>query len=98
MSFQRRVIVPAQLLAAVIVLVQCGAAAPPHAATPSPSIAPSSSVTVASSSTPSTSPPSAPPTPVAWTVEPVTSAELGTTWRPGCPVEPDQLRRVDVDY
>jgi hypothetical protein len=31
-------------------------------------------------------------------VEPVTAAELGTTWRPGCPVEPAQLRRVDVDY
>ena len=31
-------------------------------------------------------------------MEPVTAAELGTTWQPGCPVEPDQLRRVDVDY
>jgi len=31
-------------------------------------------------------------------VEPVTAAELGTTWHPGCPVEPGQLRRVDVDY
>src|ERR1700712_3141684 len=98
MSFQRRVIVPAQLLAAVIVLVQCGAAAPPHVATPPPSAAPSSSAAAATSSTPSTSSPNAPPTPVAWTVEPVTAAELGTTWRPGCPVEPEQLRRVDVDY
>jgi hypothetical protein len=101
MSFQRRVIVPAQLLAAVIVLVQCGATAPPHAATPPPSAAPSSSAAAASSSTsstPSTPSPNAPPTPAAWTVEPVTAAELGTTWHPGCPVEPEQLRRVDVDY
>src|SRR3954471_15116544 len=103
MSFQRRVIVPAQLRAAVIVLVQCGAAAPPHAATPPPSAAPSSSAAAASSSTsstpstPSTPSPNAPPTPAAWTVEPVTAAELGTPWRPGCPVEPEQLRRVDVD-
>src|ERR1700736_5571095 len=95
MSFQRRVIVPAQLLAAVIVLVQCGAPAPPHAPTPPPSAAPSSSTAVPPSST---SPPSVPPAPAAWTVEPVTAAELGTTWQPGCPVEPDQLRRVDVDY
>lgn len=25
-------------------------------------------------------------------------AELGASWRPGCPVEPAQLRRVDVDH
>ena len=31
-------------------------------------------------------------------MEPVTAAELGATWRPGCPVEPGQLRRVDVDH
>ncbi|WP_445170549.1 M15 family metallopeptidase [Mycolicibacterium sp. Dal123E01] len=31
-------------------------------------------------------------------VRPVTAAELGATWRPGCPVAPEQLRRVDLDY
>lgn len=31
-------------------------------------------------------------------MEPVTAAELGATWRPGCPVAPEQLRRVLVDY
>jgi hypothetical protein len=31
-------------------------------------------------------------------VEPVTAAELGATWRPGCPVEPERLRRVNVDH
>lgn len=28
----------------------------------------------------------------------MTTAELGATWRPQCPVPPQQLRRVDLDY
>jgi hypothetical protein len=28
----------------------------------------------------------------------VTAAELGATWRPGCPVGPELLRRVELDY
>ncbi|MBB2989768.1 hypothetical protein FHR72_001231 [Mycolicibacterium iranicum] len=28
----------------------------------------------------------------------MTTAELGATWRPGCPAGPDELRRVDLDY
>ena len=32
------------------------------------------------------------------TVHPVTAAELGTTWRPECPVAPASLRRVELDY
>ncbi|MFG1934688.1 M15 family metallopeptidase [Mycobacterium sp. NPDC048908] len=35
------------------------------------------------------------PTP---TVGPVTVADLGSSWRPGCPIDPAQLRRVEVDY
>lgn len=31
-------------------------------------------------------------------VHPVTVAELGETWRPGCPVGPEGLRRVELDY
>ncbi len=31
-------------------------------------------------------------------VRPVTAAELGTSWRPGCPLEPERLRRVEIDY
>jgi len=31
-------------------------------------------------------------------VEPVTAEQLGATWRPGCPVAPAQLRRVELDY
>lgn len=29
---------------------------------------------------------------------PVTAAELGESWRPGCPLEPVRLRRVEIDY
>ena len=89
--FERRGAVLAEVLAAVVVLVQCTAAVPPHSATPSPSVTPSSSAAASSSA-------SAPPAPAGATVEPVSADELGTTWRPGCPVEPGQLRRVDVDY
>jgi hypothetical protein len=32
------------------------------------------------------------------TIQPVSAADLGPSWHPGCPVEPQQLRRVDVDY
>jgi len=31
-------------------------------------------------------------------VQPVTAADLGTTWRPECPVAPSSLRRVELDY
>jgi hypothetical protein len=31
-------------------------------------------------------------------VQLVTAAELGATWRPGCPVAPEQMRRVELDY
>jgi hypothetical protein len=41
---------------------------------------------------------SKPPPPTAATVHPITAAELGASWRPGCPVEPGQLRRVDVNH
>jgi hypothetical protein len=40
--------------------------------------------------------PVAPPTEL--TSEPVTAAELGASWRPGCPADPAQLRRVHVEY
>jgi D-alanyl-D-alanine carboxypeptidase len=70
-------------LAAIVVLTQCTRAAPPQSATPSAATAPSSS---------------APPAPATATVEPVTGAELGASWRPGCPVEPGQLRRIVLNH
>lgn len=89
----RRGALLAEVLAAAALLVQCTTAPPPRAATPSPSVAPSPapSIAVSSSADP-------PPPPARETVERVTAAELGATWRPGCPVEPEQLRRVDVDH
>ncbi len=74
----------AEILAACVVLVQC-TVAPPHAANPSAAVTPSPSA-------------SAPPAPTVGTVKPVTAAELGASWRPGCPVEPGQLRRVYVEH
>ena len=38
------------------------------------------------------------PTPTPAAVGLVTAADLGATWRPGCPVGPELLRRVEVDY
>jgi hypothetical protein len=72
-------------MAAGVMLVQCAAAPPPLVAGPSPSATASS-------------PASAPPAPSGRTVQPVSAAELGASWRPGCPVEPAQLRRVGVDH
>ena len=95
---QRRGAVLAEMLAAVVVLVQCTTAPPPSAPPPSPTATPSSSAAASSGSTPPASSGSTPPSPPAATVQPVTAAELGATWRPGCPVEPEQLRRVGVDY
>lgn len=89
-SVKRRGAVLTEMLATAVFLVQCAAGPPPHAATPSPSVTPSPSAAASS--------PSPPPAPVGETVEPVTAADLGASWRPGCPVEPGQLRRVDVDY
>lgn len=43
-------------------------------------------------------PPVTPPPPTGPTVHPVSAAELGTTWRPGCPVGPEALRRVELDF
>ena len=41
---------------------------------------------------------SAQPAPSPPVIRSVTAAELGATWRPGCPVAPQGLRRVEVDY
>ncbi len=45
-----------------------------------------------------TVPPAATTPPSAPAVRPVTAAELGETWRPGCPVPPEALREVQIDY
>jgi hypothetical protein len=72
------------LAVAITVLVQCSPAPPPAP----PSIATGSPPSMA---TPSPSPTVAP-------IQPVTAADLGLSWHPGCPIEPGQLRRVEITY
>jgi D-alanyl-D-alanine carboxypeptidase len=90
--FRRRVDVLAVMIAASAVLLQCSDAPPPAAPTPPPSAdraPPSAAASPAAT---------APPPPATATVQPVTAAELGASWRPGCPVEPRRLRRIDVNH
>jgi hypothetical protein len=64
--------------------VQCSSPPPPPAATSRPSVAETSS------SVTSTAP--------AATIQSVSAADLGASWHPGCPIDPRQLRRVEVNY
>ena len=36
--------------------------------------------------------------PFSWRVGPVTAAQLGRSWRPGCPIAPSRLRAVTLSY
>jgi len=63
------------VMAAGVMLAQCTAARPHLVAGPSPSATASSTA-------------SAPPAPSGRTVQPVTPAELGASWRPGCQSNP----------
>ncbi len=83
------------MTAVAALLVQCTAAPPPPAATSPPSAA-SPSPTTPPPPPPASPSTTAPPAPA--TVQPVTAAELGESWRPGCPVEPARLRRVEINY
>ncbi|WP_082753768.1 M15 family metallopeptidase [Mycobacterium sp. NAZ190054] len=81
------------------VLVQCAPAPEPPAPAPEPSAEPPAATPQSQlpaetvrTITPAT------PRPEPAEVHPVTAAELGTTWRPGCPLGPDALRRVELDY
>lgn len=73
----------ALVLAAGLALVGCGLPPDP---TPAPEVLPSTATSAASP----------PPEPAGG--YPVTAAELGASWRPGCPVGPEQLRRLVIDY
>lgn len=79
---RRRIAVLAVLTATGVAVPRCADAPAPFAAS---SPAPASSV-------------GAPRAPAGPTVSPVTAAELGASWRPGCPAEPGQLRRVEVNH
>jgi hypothetical protein len=78
-----------QRIAVLAVLTAVGVALPHCSDAPAPP----------SDSSPAPAPSvSAPTAPAAATVGAVTAAELGASWRPGCPVEPGQLRRVEVNH
>ena len=77
-------------------LVQCAPASSP---TPPPPADPSSPSPTTQDLPPETFT-TVIPTPQAQpaTITPVTAAELGTSWRPGCPAGPDELLRIDLDF
>lgn len=80
---------------AAVVLPQCSSKEPaPPPATPA---APPPSTSVPAPPPPP-SPPPPPPAPAGPAVHPVTAAELGPSWRPGCPLEPERLRRVELNH
>jgi hypothetical protein len=86
-----RIVVAAAVCAC---LVQCSSPPPSEQpATTSPASSSSVSTTASTSTAP---PPPAAPSPA--TVGPVTADELGATWKPGCPVGPETLRRVEVNH
>lgn len=83
----------AAITTASALLVQCSDPPAPTPASSSPS-APSPSP-----STQPTSPhPPTTPIPAPARVLPVTAADLGASWRPGCPLDPMRLRRVEIDH
>ena len=84
----RRIAAAAAVTAFVATGVAYALASPPSPPVP---------VEAASTPSPAQVPPSAIP-PTGPSVHEVTAAELGETWRPGCPVGPEALRRVDLDY
>jgi hypothetical protein len=78
------------LAALTTVLVQC---VPVPAPKPSPPQQVSATPHPTAPPPPSTTPEKRPAA-----VSPVTAADLGSTWHPGCPLAPEQLRRVALDY
>jgi D-alanyl-D-alanine carboxypeptidase len=80
---------------ACALVVQCTEAPQPPAATSPTPVATTATATPSPSTPPSTSPPRAP---AGATVHPVTAEQLGPSWRPGCPLEPARLRRVELNH
>jgi hypothetical protein len=97
----RRAPTPLVLAAAVAVtaLAGCISGAPPGSETARPGTTTPAqtgeTITTTSTPAPAIPTPSAPPGP---SVTPVTTADLGATWRPGCPVGPERLRRVELNH
>ncbi|WP_231644543.1 M15 family metallopeptidase [Mycolicibacterium baixiangningiae] len=88
----RRLATALAVVAATCAFVGCGTDAPPPADT---SPRPSNPAATAPPTSPTTTPSPVPP---AAAVTSVTTADLGATWRPGCPVGPERLRRVELTH
>lgn len=93
---------PATVLAvaaAAAALVGCGADTPQNepsaSARPSTSTAAGQTTAATTTTTTTTTMSSVPPRA---TVTTVTAADLGTTWRPACPLGPERLRRVELNH
>ncbi|MFS0896365.1 M15 family metallopeptidase [Mycolicibacterium litorale] len=91
----RRVVTASAVALTAATLVQCSPDSPPQAAEPSPT--PSTAAPPRPSARPTTTTP-APAPPPAPEVSTVTAADLGTTWRPGCPLGPERLRLVALNF
>ncbi|MCB0991595.1 MAG: M15 family metallopeptidase [Acidimicrobiales bacterium] len=61
------------------------------------SLAPTSTAQV-STTTEAKAPPSEPPPSFTATVSSVDADDLGSSWRPGCPVDPEDLRLIEVTH
>ncbi|RWA20913.1 M15 family metallopeptidase [Mycolicibacterium elephantis] len=94
MHARRRTRLATLAIAAAVVLPHCSSEPPPPAASEAPP-PPSTSVPAPPPPPP---PPSPTPTPAGPAVHPVTAAELGPSWRPGCPLAPERLRRGELDH
>lgn len=86
----RRACALAACLAAAGSLLACSSAPAPREQTTTSVAAPPTR--------PPTVPPPPPEPPLGARVTRVSAADLGATWRPECPVGPEQLRRVEVNY
>src|SRR5829696_1038550 len=93
----RRIATLVALMGVCAAVPQCGST-PPARQSSSLSSSQSTSTTSTLSSSPSHPAPPPPAAPSPATVGPVTAAELGATWKPGCPVGPEALRRVEMNY
>nr|WP_228768681.1 M15 family metallopeptidase [Mycolicibacterium malmesburyense] len=82
------------ITAAAVLLVQCSSPPPPAASTPPPSTTTGEPTTAAAPPPPTTTT----PTPARAHVLTVTAADLGESWRPGCPLAPERLRLVEIDF
>lgn len=85
------------LAALTATLVQCAAPPEPTRAAPS-TPQPTTEQALPPETVRTVTPAPRPAQPEPASVQPVTAADLGTTWRLGCPLPPEQLRRVELNH